>query len=769
MKYSHTPSSCEGVRSQSQPASVSTVSQHYPRSDDTPSHNPNFPANNQHHVYADLGAAAWQGPDVSYAEPSPIPFLYFTQSGGSSDATSLHQPSASTWPTSCIGQEFQHWNPYVNGQNFVPRSAASDGNIDESASMSQQSHDVWCQYSHRQVLNARHELPHSPPDKAYRGAERFNELRVSSVSTQDVQKLHPVSQLPCPRSRMSPLRTNSVQVPLKSHGYWDGGSEIAKTGQQHYSNQPSTTCSSHLIPTKENSISIPIWSIVNPGEPSSAPSRYRQIYDVDHCWPIMQGSRPHYDAQIDLLSHSTVQLMSNRRQNTKKQAAKVPSSFVERQEKLKVSKRKGPLQEKQRKKAHTMRKSKKICVRCRFYKTGCDEGNSCQKCEKIEGHARSFNQPCYRLHLEDMSLVRRCNGREHQEEAKFRLFDWVTGSDLDEIEIFWNLPSYGAIPNAQPMRFTYRSYSPKRGPLDRATSIWSNTKGEVLAIEQPAYAIYDTASLVLAFETYFSSLQPTIEDWIYRHTRQDDIAFLTYQEVTRVRRATGSKVLDLALRLQCISVVSQGYGSVLSNVSGILEYDYGQLGRSEYEAYNRNSYDRPLPGAIAHQLDVAAVAYLRKLEKRVLKELAALIFKSKIKPWYELFLAFFVILSNLEYIHHGAKSYIKSKSGTVIETQVKHVVNIQIKKWESTFPILLYHWRCTLRGYSPFKLARNNPDELRKKGHMDMGGFQYVTAIAAIFDRADPNRFQAPFTGSTITPHSMSSEWIVNLFDEAGA
>lgn len=54
----------------------------------------------------------------------------------------------------------------------------------------------------------------------------------------------------------------------------------------------------------------------------------------------------------------------------KKKAAKVPSSFVERQEKLKVSKRKGPLQERQREKTHTMRKTKRICVRCRFYKSG---------------------------------------------------------------------------------------------------------------------------------------------------------------------------------------------------------------------------------------------------------------------------------------------------------------------------------------------------------------------------------------------------------------
>jgi hypothetical protein len=234
------------------------------------------------------------------------------------------------------------------------------------------------------------------------------------------------------------------------------------------------------------------------------------------------------------------------------------------------------------------------------------------------------------------------------------------------MEILWNLPGYGPIPNAQPLRIAFRPYSPTRGSLDVAASVWSNKDGHVPSVEQPAYAIYDTANLVLAFERYFASLQPAIEEWIFARIRQDEVAFETYREVIRMRSVNGSKALDLAMRLQCLSVVSQGYGSVFSNnIPGIREYDYRRLGRSDYEAYDRNSCDRPLPGAITHQMDVAAVKYLRKLEKLFVKELAALIFKPKIKPWYELFLAFYVIFWNLEYIHHGAQDYIKSKNGTV--------------------------------------------------------------------------------------------------------
>lgn len=264
------------------------------------------------------------------------------------------------------------------------------------------------------------------------------------------------------------------------------------------------------------------------------------------------------------------------------------------------------------------------------------------------------------------------NGREHQDEAEFLGYDWLPNSQLYHMEILWNLPGYGPIPNAQPMCITFRPYSPRRGSLDMAASLWSNNEGEIKSVQQPAYAIYDTANLVPAFERYFSSLQPAIEEWIFARIRQDEVAYSTYQEVVRMRGMNGSRALDLAMRLQCLSVVSQGYGSVWSNnIPGIREYDYSRLGRSDYEAYDRKACDRPLPGAITHQMDVAAVKYLQKLEKLFLKELATLIFKPKIKPWYELFLAFYVIFWNLEYIHHGAKDYIKSKNGTVSTLLIK--------------------------------------------------------------------------------------------------
>lgn len=438
---------------------------------------------------------------------------------------------------------------------------------------------------------------------------------------------------------------------------------------------------------------------MNPVETSNAPTVYEPPQTMSREWAVAEAPPDHelYARQPVPVDQTTTHLLAQHRPPPKKKAAKVPSSFVERQEKLKVSKRKGPLQERQREKTHTMRKTKRICVRCRFYKSGVCISNMTQcktnECSvtkeiRVKSVRRSQATPgpfaspvtgsisktlvlyvvvsCCNICCLFASHNKTGNGREHQEEAEFLGYDWIHNSQLYEMEIIWNLPGYGPIPNAQPMRIAFRPYSPTRGTIDVATSVWSNRDGQVPSVEQPAYAIYDTANLVQAYERYFSSLQPAIEEWIFARIRQDEVAYHTYQEVVRMRRVNGSKVLDLAMRLQCLSVVSQGYGSVFSeNIPGIREYDYRRLGRSDYEAYDRNSCDRPLPGAITHQMDVAAVKYLRKLEKLFVKELVALIFRPRIKPWYELFLAFYVIFWNLEYIHHGAQDYIKSKNGTV--------------------------------------------------------------------------------------------------------
>jgi len=273
-------------------------------------------------------------------------------------------------------------------------------------------------------------------------------------------------------------------------------------------------------------------------------------------------------------------------------------------------------------------------------------------------------------------------------------------------------------------------------------------------------------------EAYFTYNLTSVDQWIFGRNRHDAIAQLTYAEALRLRSlgGPGSELLSLALQLQYLSVISQGYGSICSNdIPGIKEYDFRALGHSVYEAYDRNSFDRPLPIAINHQMDVALVKYLKRLEEKCFKLLAKEIFKTGIRPWYELFLTLFVIFWNLEYIHHGAEQYIQSKYGTHIARQVSNVVSQQIEKWDFSFEVLMNHWQGCLRGFKPFVLARENPEELRSKGRLpDEPAFQYMINMAALLDQKGPSQFAPPMTGYTPMTNSLASKWISALIKEAG-
>jgi hypothetical protein len=259
------------------------------------------------------------------------------------------------------------------------------------------------------------------------------------------------------------------------------------------------------------------------------------------------------------------------------------------------------------------------------------------------------------------------NGRWNQAEAEFLKYPWRNDC-IQYMDIIWNLPGFGPVAATQPFRIKFREYEPEGSISDSTESQWLNTTGQLVKVEQPPYAVFDTAALQHEVEDYFTRNLPAVDQWIFGRNRHDEIALLTYREALRLRYqgGPGSELLNLALQLQALSVVSQGYGSVWStNIPGIKQYDFRAMGHSVYEAYDRNSCDRPLPIAINHQMDVAFVKYLKRLEEKCFKLLAKEIFKTGIRPWYELFLTLFVLFWNLEYIHSGAEGYIKSKYGTV--------------------------------------------------------------------------------------------------------
>jgi hypothetical protein len=181
-------------------------------------------------------------------------------------------------------------------------------------------------------------------------------------------KPHPVARLAQAQTQISPLHASNPQLPIQPATAWE-------PHQPYPSRTASAIASGVIAAAGQGTAPAPQWPAGDPAEPPPASTAYERLPNLSQDWALVPAQPEHgayaqHHVSLDHYSHPTAQLPAYQRPLPKKKTAKVPSSFVERQEKLKVSKRKGPLQEKLREKTHNMRRSKRICVRCRFYKSG---------------------------------------------------------------------------------------------------------------------------------------------------------------------------------------------------------------------------------------------------------------------------------------------------------------------------------------------------------------------------------------------------------------
>ncbi|KAF2760655.1 hypothetical protein EJ05DRAFT_525789 [Pseudovirgaria hyperparasitica] len=435
--------------------------------------------------------------------------------------------------------------------------------------------------------------------------------------------------------------------------------------------------------------------------------------------------------------------------------------FKKRQPKSKVSKRQGKLTDEGRAKAAEMRKTGR-CLRCKMYKLGCDGNNPCQRCTKVAGSARSFLEPCTRADLADHSMIRHCNARFRQQNAEFIRYNFIRVDEpLPTVEVHWFLPGNVQV-HGHHVTVQYGQYN-----VDKTLAMDTTTyhiSGRQPITTQP-FAIYNTSKLVDDMSRLIQAAQPSVEKWIVSQYRDDPLNHLTFLEACRYRDKSGSRIVALALRIQCGAIMSQGYGSVFGgDPTQFRRVDYISSSPSDYESYNRGM-DTPLPQAMGHQFDVAILKYINELQVELVKGLKSKIFGSGAKPWYEIFLTCFVLLSNLEYIHDGASTYARSKMKTALESQVTFVIKTQIDKWKLSARILLQHFRCVLKGFVPFHIARQQLPQVKKEAKLDGEATLYIQQALQLLDKQAA--YYTDLDGSRTGGASQKGRWIHQLFTQS--
>ncbi|KAF2005267.1 hypothetical protein P154DRAFT_560177 [Amniculicola lignicola CBS 123094] len=763
------------------------------------SHNHSY-SDHSHHLYSGLASShAPQGLTTQDSSslvmlprpaqlPAPAPYSTFNNTFDYGQQPAIQ----SSWPAT---YNRPAWNDAAGNYGFSSRPTAHYGDGEEPTAVphplsnpslprppasNRATHDVPdpSEYTLRPIAQL-----HEPPLSLEISAPKVPQLIPSAIPS-TIPNAMPVSRaLSYPMQQMSALRIHPPQMIPAQTSYGWGSTPIVEMPPPPMRNQDPSPAYLPMPPDMaaggSSELSIGSWTTpTNTGSASTSPVYDRPYHDCDGCTPLGLSNHNLHPSQLHSLPpipivHDVRSVTGPRRGRIatgKQKVLTIASSMIPRQSKAKVSKRGGQLNEDKRKNANTMRKTPN-CVRCRFYKSGCTPGpDPCTRCSCIIlGKARSFLEPCSRVHIEMLDIVRKCNGKFVQRQADFLPYTWVNGSNLSEMDIMWNLPGHGPISRGNPIRIIYRKYYPEAADIDTTVSVWTSTGGRQ-EVKQAPYAAYDTKRLQADVEMFFKENSGPIEGYVMQRIRENELAHLTYQEIWRLRqKPNGGALLDLAIKLQCLSVMSQGYGTVWSkDIPGIHEYDFAKAGISGYDAYDRGSRDQPLPAAITHQIDVVILKFLKKLEKECEAALANRIFNTKIKPWYELFLALFILLFNIGYIERGAEKYMMSKRNTEKEIEIRRVLNDQIRRWKEASGVLLQHWRIALRKFTPFKLARENPEELRQKGGLDTYGFRYIMNVVEILDR--PGQDRTPRVYSDLSPFGQEfqeNRWLQQLFHDA--
>lgn len=226
-----------------------------------------------------------------------------------------------------------------------------------------------------------------------------------------------------------------------------------------------------------------------------------------------------------------------------------------------------------------------------------------------------------------------------------------------ELSFNWILPD-GTISNENgPLELPVHKYFLDASSWNTTDHIWSENQEEMIYRTGP-YACNDHRLVVTTMLSTLQDSRETVMDWIRHEHRNDSITRITYEEAQRYKRLNDSDLIDIALELQCGAVMSQGQGSISDGSAPPLLEDTLPNNSNTRQLYGRrvSTQENPIPMALHHQIEVAILLILHIRRDEFLRTLDLLL-QTTSMPWYEMFLAFYIILYTLEWMTAEAIRY----------------------------------------------------------------------------------------------------------------
>ena len=321
-----------------------------------------------------------------------------------------------------------------------------------------------------------------------------------------------------------------------------------------------------------------------------------------------------------------------------------------------------------------------------------------------------------RLNIDEVHTFRAGDGDQGNVRAFLPKLQWVSGGCVKTVKLSW--PFRATAINVPILIIELEQFQPNKEPLSEEYV----ANGLVHQVRLPPWACRDTDIARPDIERFMTTCQSLLEDEILE-TLSDPILLLTWKEVKRYQATYGTQLLARALQIYAGAMLNSRYPT--SNGTS----DFGV----EEQVHTPYFFEKlPLPPQLTIQIQTMVGQLMLDIQKQILKDLKARVFaKDRIRNWYEVYLAFFILLATIEWVFQVQMRFLKAKQGVSNQlfTNVSFATQHMLDEWEASAFNLIGHFRCIMNGEVPFTQSwADDADNPRRTG-LDSQALAYIRSI----------------------------------------
>ncbi|KAH8670610.1 hypothetical protein BGZ61DRAFT_537260 [Ilyonectria robusta] len=212
---------------------------------------------------------------------------------------------------------------------------------------------------------------------------------------------------------------------------------------------------------------------------------------------------------------------------------------------------------------------------------------------------------------------------------------------------------------------------------------------------------------------------------------EDDLLKIGIIEAEKYAFKYPASAVSTAMNIRAASHFSK----TRMNVGGpnVLELSYYDDSRI------KNDDKVPIPAVLDYQVDYMAIQYMFQQMRLVVQRLKKLFFGPKNgSSWYEIYLTAFILLCSLESIHSRQVEVLArfaAKDDDLLP-QVKATGMTMIQEWRHSVKVLIYYFRCILKGMIPFSAewSEKHVAQLRRQCSLDEDAIAYLRRLSTIIN-----------------------------------